>query len=199
MKLLAVFGLILLSGCTTQMASRTSEKSSEQIALFEEVRVALNDVRQALNTQKMDLALLEEKFSKLEKRPDTTSQVEARLASLERMQDRAISDLQSLSRHAKDTTGAMEELNRELASLEKKLNMESERLAEVANLRTTISSLTKAMSAPATQQAKTHRVKPGDSLEKIAREYQTSIEEIKHANGLKQNKILIGQELKIPS
>lgn len=189
---------ILLSGCTTQVASRSVESNSQQIALFEEVRIALSDVKQAVNSQKLDLSLFEEKIAKLEKRPDVNAEVETRLSALERIQDRAASDLHALSRHAKETASALDALHCEIATIEQRLNQEKERFAEVANLRTTISSLTKAMNAPQTA-SRTHRVKSGDSLEKIARHYQTSVEEIKNVNGLNHNKILIGQELKIPN
>lgn len=198
MRKLLIFS-ILLSGCSSQMASRSAESNNQQIALFEEVRVALGDVRQALNSQKLDLSLLEEKMAKLEKRPEVSADVESRLAALERIQERAASDLHSLSRHAKETASALDELHTALATLEQKLGHESQKIAEVANLRSTISSLTKAMNAPQTSALRTHRVKSGDSLEKIARHYQTSVEEIKNVNGLNNNKILIGQELKIPN
>lgn len=43
-----------------------------------------------------------------------------------------------------------------------------------------------------------HKVRKGDSLDKIARRYGVTIAEIKKANGLKNDKIKIGQSLKIP-
>lgn len=43
-----------------------------------------------------------------------------------------------------------------------------------------------------------HKVRKGDSLDKIARRYGVTIAEIKKANGLKDDKIKIGQSLKIP-
>jgi len=53
------------------------------------------------------------------------------------------------------------------------------------------------------QQAKpkTHNVKQGESLEKIARQHGTTVEALRTANGMKKNEstIQIGQKLKIPS
>lgn len=46
---------------------------------------------------------------------------------------------------------------------------------------------------------KIHKVRSGDSLIRIARRYQTSISKIKRLNRLRNNKIFIGQKIKIPS
>jgi peptidoglycan endopeptidase LytE len=45
--------------------------------------------------------------------------------------------------------------------------------------------------------ANTHKVKNGDSLWVIAKKYGTSVEKIKTLNGLKSEKLQIGQILKI--
>ncbi len=43
-----------------------------------------------------------------------------------------------------------------------------------------------------------YRVKRGDSLEKIAKRFKTSVREIKHLNHLKRSVIYVGQRLKVP-
>lgn len=55
--------------------------------------------------------------------------------------------------------------------------------------------------APKKAKTTTYTVKSGDSLEKIARKNNTTVEEIRKANGMKanQDRIDIGQDLKIPS
>ena len=45
----------------------------------------------------------------------------------------------------------------------------------------------------------TYTVKPGDSLYKIANNYNTTVNAIKELNNLKSNNLSIGQQLKIPS
>ncbi len=45
---------------------------------------------------------------------------------------------------------------------------------------------------------KIYRVRPGDSLDKIAKKFGVSWKEIKRINGLKGNTIRVGQKLKIP-
>lgn len=117
------------------------------------------------------------------------------------------SDLKALGRYAEETSAAIEKLEQELKSLAARTQEEGRRLDEVANLRSTISSLTKAINSPSgtsakETSAKTHRVRSGDSLEKIARLYGCSVEALRSANPRLSSgpnpKILIGQELKIP-
>ncbi len=45
---------------------------------------------------------------------------------------------------------------------------------------------------------KSYRVKPGDSLEKIAKRHKISLESLKKANSLSDDRIMIGQDLQIP-
>lgn len=45
----------------------------------------------------------------------------------------------------------------------------------------------------------TYKVRPGDSLYSIAKQFDTTVDEIKQANSLTSNFISINQELKIPS
>jgi LysM repeat protein len=52
---------------------------------------------------------------------------------------------------------------------------------------------------PVTSEAQTHTVKSGDTLSQLAKTYGVSVGEIKRANGLKGDKIKIGQKLKIPA
>ena len=45
----------------------------------------------------------------------------------------------------------------------------------------------------------THKVQSGENLWRIANKYGVSVDEVKAANGMKNDKLSIGQELKIPS
>jgi LysM repeat protein len=189
--------LLGLCSCNAQLARRT-DQSPEQILLLEELRIALADVKQAQRAQALDVALLEEKVSKLE-RPG--SSLEPRLAAVEKTQDHLQSDLKAVKRYAEETASATLKLEQEIAEIARQTQEGGKRLDEVAHLRSTISSLTKAMSS-SSKETKTHRVRPGDSLEKIARLYDCSIEAIRKANPRIPSgpnpKILVGQEIQIP-
>ncbi len=193
--------LLALTSCTGAQMARYSEPAPQNTAFLEEMRVTLIDLKHAVNSQKMDLALLDEKVSRL----SATSQTEnlkQELASLKEqfasLEEKTSADLVELSSYAKQVSSALSDSRGQIASLQQHVNQQGERLDEVGKLRTTISSLSKAMSKPAEKSSKTYRVRSGDSLEKIARAQQTSIDELKKVNNLTSNKIIIGQELKIP-
>jgi len=59
-------------------------------------------------------------------------------------------------------------------------------------------SLTLAFAFVLPAQADVYRVRPGDSLYKIARKFHTTIAKIKRLNGLRSNRLRVGQRLIIP-
>ena len=67
---------------------------------------------------------------------------------------------------------------------------------DLADLKSSLKTLTTSI---AKEMTTIYIVKSGDSLEKIARNHKISTEALKKANQLSQNKILVGQELIIPS
>jgi N-acetylmuramoyl-L-alanine amidase len=48
------------------------------------------------------------------------------------------------------------------------------------------------------EELQTYIIERGDTLSKIASKYQVSAEELKRTNGLRTDRILVGQTLKIP-
>jgi LysM repeat protein len=53
--------------------------------------------------------------------------------------------------------------------------------------------------APAATGTKTHKIVKGDTLTSVAKKYNTSVDSIKSANGLRSDTISLGQTLKIPA
>jgi len=187
-------GLLLLllfaSSCTSQMGVR--QTAVNQRAL-EEARNALLDVKQALAQQQLEIQLLEERLDG--RKPDMTYNPNtSRIENLETTQRRILEDLKKLGTHANETSLALTQFKKSIQSLEKEILAQSNRLNEVVKLKSTLSSISDAIG----QSARVHKVRSGDSLDKIARKYNTSVQSIKQANGLSSNTILIGQELKIP-
>ena len=182
--------LLLVSSCTSQMGVRQTAVSQRAL---EEARNALLDVKQALAQQRLEIQLLDEKLDG--RKPDSTYNPNtSRIENLAASQRRILEDLKKIGTHANETSHALTQFKKSLQSLEKELTTQSSRLNEVVKLKSTLSSISDAIG----QNARVHKVQSGDSLERIARKYNTSIQSIKQANGLSSNTILIGQELKIP-
>ena len=195
MRFLKILIPFFLTSCSSQISTRA--QVSNQSAL-EEIRIALLDVRQAFNKQQMDIELLGEKINKGKPTAQINSKdLESRMRHIEKLQEKIQSDLHQLSTHANQTTESLLQFRNSIQGLEKQFNSQQDRLNEVVKLKSTLSSISQAMGNP-TFKGKIHKVHTGDTLEKIARQYNTSIEAIKTFNQLSSNTIFINQELKIP-
>ncbi len=175
-----LFSLVLIFASSAAFA-----KSHVQNAL-EDVRIALNDLRQAHHTQRMDLNLLTEDIDKLKNKRGPSNE---RMADLEKAQQKIMTDLRNLN-------GTTNQIAQSLSVLERKIQEQDKRLGEVVKLKATLSSISKAIGTGGG--GNLYKVRSGDTLEKIARKHGTSIEAIKRANGLTSNTIISGQNLRIP-
>ncbi len=187
-----LFSFLLLAGCATHVATNSGPNRNT----LEEVRIALIDVRQAYSAQQMELQLLEEKVNKVKPSTQNTS-IETRISQLERMLDRIETDLRQLGTHANQTSQSLVQYRNQINTLETQLKNHNNRLDEVVKLKSTLNSISQSLNTSHLS-TKTHKVSSGESLEKIARRYDTNVEALKKLNALKNNTIFPGQELKIP-
>lgn len=141
------------------------------------------DVRKDFSEQKIELELLKEQLAKLQ----SNEKLQKRIDEIEKTQNKIVTDLRQLS-------GFTTKASNSLAVLEKQVEKTSNRINEVTKLKSTLTSISKAIGS----NSPVHQVSSGDSLEKIARKYNTTVSDLKKANGLTSNTIIIGQNLKIP-
>ncbi|EKE08435.1 MAG: hypothetical protein ACD_17C00167G0004 [uncultured bacterium] len=202
----------LLPGCSPLKSSPNDEKHQLELTLHE-VQTNLDDLRHDINCFQTELQILDGrikyyentltslKHQDLEKQQAKIDQLAVQVHNLERKwlvleesQKDDLQELKSLSSHANETTAALLQFRNRVDELESEIHLQNRRFDEVANLKTNIETLAKGLYG----QYKTYKVKAGDSLDKIARIHQTSIEKIKELNNLNHDLIVIGQELKIP-
>lgn len=181
---------------------------------MDELRIELEDVKHALKITQVDLGLLEERLKKQDntvagikgqsnvKELNSLSMLSAqvnglekKISSLEKTLEKAANDLRALSSASTQAIHKIQELEQNFLVHEKRLD-------EIVQLKGTLTNISKAISqrtlteaAPAT---KSYRVKAGDSLEKIARSHHLSVETLKKINNIPNDKIIIGQELRLP-
>jgi len=182
----------LIWGCTSTLTALRGN----QDYLFEEMETEIADLKHALHGTEVELKLLEEKFDNREvqhaaPKGDVAS-LQRKIALLEKTIDKMNVDLKSLMNYANQTTTSLSQYRDQIQEIDRKLG-------EVSKLRSTLTQMSKTYSAPETPSDNTYRVKSGDSLEKIARKFNTSIEALKRDNQLITDKIVIGQELTIPA
>lgn len=185
--------------CSSRMASQTMGYGP---SAMEEMRIAIIDIKQSYDKQKLDLQLLEEKFTKVEKGRGSTQihelifALEKKLAALDKSFEKIRFELSQFASHTTQTSNALLQYRDKIDGLEKSIKFQEQRFDEVVKLKHTLNSISKMVGS--SSNTKVHKVCSGDSLEKIARKYETSVEEIKQLNTLNGNTIFIDQELKIP-
>jgi len=163
-------------GCDSHLTAFHSQESH----LFEELKGDIADLKHTLHATETEVKLLEEKLENQES-------AQKKIALLEKSIDKLTGDLRALTAFATQTTTSLTQYRDHIAEIDKKLG-------EISNLRSTLTQISKNY----TIQEQTYQVKPGDSLEKIARKFQISVETIKKTNHLTSDKIVVGQELAVP-
>ena len=217
MRRLAIISLgFFIFGSSSHLASMQGDRRNSEYA-FDEMRIELSDVKHALNNSKVEFEILEEKLrnqeqviASLKKQTQAMelsknsganaqfSSLEKRLDQLEKFQEKMAADLRQMSSHANQALSKLQQLEQQVA-------LHQDRLEEVVKLKSTLTSISKAINprtdteGPISSSSNSYRVKAGDSLEKIARAHRTSIDAIKRLNNLDKDKIIVGQELRIPS
>lgn len=179
---------------------------------IDELRIEIDDLKYALNTTQVDLGLLDERLKKqnnalngvkgqaggnssLSLISSQVATLEKKVLGLEKTLEKAANDLRALNASVNQTLSKVQHI-------ETDLSLHDKRLDEVAKLKGTLTSISKAIgqqSASSTNSTKTYCVKAGDSLEKIARNNKSSVDAIRKINNLSNDRINIGQELRLPN
>lgn len=213
--LLAAF-LILFTGPLEAAPKRYND--DQAATAMREMRAMLDDLRHEVGNHEIEIKTYDEKLRNIETIVDSFRQqssdtaqahkdalkdssvsLESKINSLEATTKGLVADLKQFQSHTNETASTLAQYKHKLAELEKILEIQNQNLD---SLQTALRSLTDALqvkSSPlASSSAKTYKVAPGDSLEKIARKNLTTIQTIKELNGLTNDKIIVGQTLKMP-
>ncbi len=200
--------LILLGSCSSHMSAWRDDGHQSNIAL-EELRIELADLKHALNGAKVDLQLLDEKLKNPDSAKNKTAKndlslqlvnIERKVGELQRNQEKIFQDLKQLGSHATHSTSALNKQQEKLQEMGQEIAAQNKRLEEVVKIKGTLSSLSQVLKnkSHSESSSETYKIKSGDSLEKIARNHGTTIEAIKRVNDLSTDRIIVGQEIKIP-
>lgn len=187
----------ILTGCSSRLVGLNQDKYDYSIAL-NDLRDELADLRHSLNNTQVEIQILDEQLKNQElslkkaknlnpslEQGSKTSGLEKKICSLEQQQSKTSAETKQLLSHANQTSECLGEYSKKISELEYALQNQK-KLVSYSTVKTG-------------ETKNSYIVKPGDSLEKISKLYKISISSLKEANNLSQNKIIIGQELKIPS
>ena len=113
-------------------------------------------------------------------------QLENNVSKLENSVKGMTEDLRQLHTHGNDTASVLNQHKQKIEEIEKKVDQ----------LQATLQLVLDALQVPGTEQV--YEVVSGDTLEKIARKNNTTIQRIKKLNQLSSDRIYTGQKLKMP-
>lgn len=199
--------LFLLTGCSLMPGS-----SQQEFTAIDELRLELSELRHSLSSARVEVQLLEEKLNDQDVKHSLGSQnsakdqnrynqlalqvamLEKKISQLETTREQVVHDLHELAAH-------MGDYQQKLSVCEERISSASHRLDEVHQLKGTLTHISRAMQGQSGvgESVTLYRVMPGDSLERIAKNHHSTVEVIKKLNGLVQDKIRVGQEIRVPS
>lgn len=200
---------IFLTGCGS-MSSSKGEKHQMELSLHK-VRTEVEDIKHELNTYEIEHHVIEGKLidqeqtiaslrqqvaelksGKLDSFVQELQNLEKKLQQVSKKQEKIVTDIRQLSSHANDTTTALSQYKDKIAQFEKAIQGQNVQLQEISKIKEGINKLAEV------ENPKTYKVKAGDSLEKIARDNHTTVEELKRLNQITTDLIVIDQLINLP-
>jgi LysM repeat protein len=213
--------IILLStslffiSCSPMKSSPKEEKHQMELTLHE-VQTNLDDLRHDLNCFNTEMQIIDGKIKhqedavqnlkqqhleKIQNKLDLLSKqvanIETKSGSFETKCNSSNSDISQLSTHANETILALTQHKQKINELENLLFTQNQKISEIAKIKTTLEDIVKTMKTDNSNYV-IYKVKAKDSLEKIAKVNNVSVETLKKLNNLENDLIVVGQDIKIP-
>jgi len=204
---------VIIAGCSPLRTSQHDERHQWELTIHE-VQTNLDDLRHDTNCFQTEIQILEGRIKYFEnaltalKQQDVDKQqikidqiaqqlhaLEKKWGAFEKRQDGSVEEVKHLSAHAGEVTMALSQCKSRIEELEKEILAQNRRLEALTKLKGNIETLTRSLK---TEGGTIYKVRPGDSLEKIAKMHKTDVAKLKQWNGLEQDVIRVDQELKIP-
>lgn len=210
----------VLMVATLKAAPQRYNYGQDQSTAIQEIRDSIDDLRHEMRNHESEIRTYEDKLSNQENIIDAlreqitkssnsqqdqlknqSASLEMKVNQLETATKGLSADLRQFKTHANETTTALHQITQRMAQLEKVTEVQNQNLDNLqAALRSMMDALDIKSSPDKISDAngKNYKVKAGDSLEKIARANGTTIKAIKELNNLANDRIVVGQTLKMP-
>jgi len=204
---------LMVSSCMS--SSAYDQKINALSQTTRQIKTDIDDLRYQLNNYNVELDILEGKSSgyqsSLSKLYQQTQEeasneqrmlkeqifaIEKNVSVLNNNLDIVLKDMRQLQGHANTTGTAITQYKGTISNLEKEIDRQDRQLNEMKDSLKIMSTIIEKKSYG---KGLTYKVRSGDSLERIAKINDTTIEALKKANDLKGDLIFAGQELNIPN
>ena len=216
MKLYYILPVFFLTGCS--LTSTPKEDRHRVEMALHKVRTEMEDMKHDLNTSEIELHILEGKLidqesamsnvrdqiiaahkSKIDSLEERIASLEKKIALQNKQSEELRTDLKKLGTHANQTTSALTQYREKIEELEREVHAHKRKFEDVASLKSTLESIGKELETTDYSSLRPYTVREGDSLEKIARRCQTSVEHLKKVNRLSSDMIKVGEEIYVPN
>lgn len=170
-----------------------------EIRTVEESLKTQEQVLEDLRTQvQNELAQCKESARAHRSQADASFQaIDQAIKNLESVMRGLVSDVQTLKTQANQTANLVSQNQQKVATLETLIEAQNQHLRNFEQaLRLLMEGTVVKGSEP--RRGGTYQVKPGDSLEKIAKAHRVSVQALRELNQLQSDRIVPGQSLRIP-
>jgi LysM repeat protein len=195
--------LLLLSSCTNQWLTSEPYNVRAEPAIIA-LETELSALNRTLQQQATELALLQDRLNEQESISKQRNRdafplntrlnnIEQKISLMEKEEDRTRIELGRSKQIHEEFRAEQSRLKQELISCQQQL---AQALRE---LKSTLTAISQEISQSGTETRSTppqrYRVQSGDTLEKISKQHDVTIADLKRLNQLRNDTILVGQEL----
>ncbi len=215
-KLLCGFVLFNLFSCAPTYDNSAEIQVRE--AAMRSLEREIIDLRHLINNTQVEMQIIEERLNDQQKvltktqkfaesgsdqlarqNEERIRQGEKNLLEMAKRTSTLIEDLQRLQEHANKTVNVLGKTHDELLSVQKRVQLQDKRIDKTVESLDLFASIMQKNINSKLKKATVYHVQKGDSLDKIAHKFNTSVDKIKASNQLSGDLIVIGQELEIPN
>lgn len=218
--------LLVVLGLTAEVSASAKKYyvRSQPGQVMDEIQNLIDDLKVEASNHETEIRRFQEQLSNQEVAVDSlwkqlnetnqgnkdkirsiTENLEMKVANLEGASITSHSEIQQLKTHLNESKDLVVQQKQKIHNMEKVIEVQNQNIEHLqAALQALMDALQIKDVAVLTENASTsgsvYQVKPGDSLEKIARKNHTSVNKLKEINHLTDSNdlIIVGQKLKLP-
>ncbi len=200
---------LLLASCSNLVVSQKSEKQQMEFSV-QKLKNEIEDLKQDMKTYQIEVGILEGKIMNHEedlnslqvhdlpgkgglRSLDSGTLNEKKILEIERTLDHLVKRFERVELESKEIAKVVGSYKQKFHEMEKYLQAQTDSLQEIGRIRQSLKEIREDSA-----EFITYRVRAGDSLEKIARQFGTTLEQLKKINQLHNDLILVGQEIRVP-
>jgi len=199
----------LLVSCSNLVVSQRSDKQQMEFSV-QKLKNEIEDLKQEMKAYQIEVSILEGKmmnhdedlgYLQAQDLPgknggrslDSQTLMEKKVLEIERTLELLVRRFDRIEIESKEIAKSVGIYKQRFQDYEKFLQSQNDSIQELGKLKRNLKEIRED-----TLETTTYRVRAGDSIDKIARQFATTPEQLKKMNQLHNDLILVGQEIRVP-